>query len=202
MIRKTEVVSYVIDTCRYWLYLLAILVIISVLMGSCASQAETAARRAAIEQERRAKEEAKQEVARQAEIIKLLNMRKALPCDSSQVKPGKVIYLPGITLPCPEGKDSVKCPPCQVNTPDTVFIADPALTAIVRDSLKSAEYWHKRYQDSTNKMIASISKQNAEYKKGSDNWDKLVSWLLAGAGLLAAGGIVFAFFKMKSKIGL
>lgn len=202
MITRKQFIFHAIDALRYWLFLIAIISLFCVLMCGCRSQAEIAAHKAAIESEKQKKEALKQENARQAEIITLLNMRKTLPCDSSRVVPGKTIYIPGEKIPCPDGEDSVQCPPCKSRTPDTVYIADPALSLVAEKRLKSAEYWHNRYRDSTNKMIANLSHANAIYKKGSDKWDRLTKWILIVSGIFAAGGIIFAFFKFKSKIGL
>jgi len=141
---------------------------------------------------------AKEEVARQKEMLLLQKTRQQLPCDSVKIIEGKTVYLLGdsIQYPVYVSGDTIikwlKCPPSK-NRVDTFVKLDQAALQALRDSLATSEYRWTLMLDQYNNEVSRGDKAAVDLKAAKEDkswWETRAIATWAVLGLLIVGAIV------------
>lgn len=164
-------------------FLILSLIAMIMCISSCASTEKIAARKAA-----------KEEKARQEEMVMLQKVREQLPCDPVKIIQGKTIYLPGDSVPCPGAKPGdtiwMKCPPQGIRV-DTFIKLDQAALKAARDSALSAGFEAFQLRDA----VLDLNKENASLRADNASLKKFKTWIIVILSALFAGVVLFHFIK-------
>lgn len=181
---------------KYSLFLLAVL-----LLASCRTPQQLAAK---AERERRERA-AKEEKARQERLQLLEDMRKAFPCDTSTSVKVITRTVKGDSVPCPPGEAKVKCPDVKVmDTTITNTVVDSSMLQSYKDRLEAALYQislRDQYIEDAKKDYADLRRAHADEVKRAETeeaekkkWRNRCLW---GGGAIVGGVLLWLLLAGK-----